>query len=166
MQRNPLIMIILIVLVLVLGVIGLIIDRQGSNRSDPNANKSIDSSTLTSPLANATDSLTVNYGGDAEPNIDAVQQRFRLFAAESIGIDPALRNDIEIIVPGLLARIVIPTYTPTFMQVNPETISCTAIVNCTMDLYIDSPEMLFKLTTSYVDGRPYFTLAQKPWEGL
>lgn len=161
-------------LAIALGIVGIVfiiglgiaLFKPSGNADDANSKKSLDVVTLTSPFAQTSDSLTVNYGGDADPNTDAVNGNFKVFASSRIPIDSAVRRDLESILPELVAREVIPTYALTYIQVDPGSIQCDPLNNCTMLIYIDSPETLFELKTDYSNGVPLYTLTQKPWKGL
>lgn len=161
-------------LAIILGLLGVVflitlavsLFRQPGETDDPNAHKSQDQTRLESPYTQTSENLAVNYGGDAEPNADAVKQRFKIFAADQLPVEESLRKDLESLLPDVLSREVIPTYPPTYIQISSRSVDCDPSNNCTMDIYIDSPEMFFELTTSYVDGVPSFVLTQKPWRGI
>ena len=136
--------------------------KQTQQASDPNAEKSLETTVITSPLSGTQENYTVNYGADINPNQDAVKQRFRLFQTDRLNLQPSIKANLEAFLPGALAREVLPTYAPTYVHIVKDTVRCSGSASCTMDIYIDSPEMLFALTIQD-DG---YTLVQKPWEGL
>lgn len=133
---------------------------------DPNARKSQDQTRLESPYTQTSENLAVNYGGDAEPNADAVKQRFKIFAPDQLPIENAIRKDLESLLPEVLSREVVPTYPPTYIQISSRSVECDPSNNCTMDVYIDSPETFFELDLTYQSGVPSLVLTQKPWRGI
>jgi hypothetical protein len=148
--------------------LGISLFRHPSDKgdNDVNSHKSQDQTLLKSPFARTTESLAVNYGSDIDPNGDAVKPRFKIFGLEQLPVQESVRKDLQSFLPDNVGREIIPTYPPTYIQIDPESIECDPNNNCTMDVYVDSPETFFELKMGYVNGVPSLTLTQKPWQGI
>jgi hypothetical protein len=135
-------------------------------KTDDNSNKSQDVTSFYSPVAQASDSLTVNYGSDILPNKDPVKQQFVLLGGTSLPLSPTARDALNTILQDALLSKITPTYATAYVHVARNSIKCDASDNCKMNLYIDSPESYFSLNLRTVNGIPSYDITQIPWEGI
>jgi hypothetical protein len=119
---------------------------------------------FTSPISQLSDSLAINYTAAAAPNMDAVKQQFRIFAADSIGIPDGIRSNIEQLIISAAGEVIIPTYNQTYIHIDSRTLSsCKTDTDCTLSFYVDSPESYYSIhifKNSY--GDQSYTLTQQP----
>jgi hypothetical protein len=154
---------IIVATVVLLGIMLFLLFRP-EKKTDNNSVRSMDVTEFYSPLTQTSDSLTVNYGGEANPNKDAVKQQFKLFNPSGLPMAQESRDSLSAIIQDALLSEVTPTYPATYVHVVKDSVKCGN--GCTMELYIDSPETYFSLTLSSADGVPSYEITQIPWKGI
>lgn len=155
---------IIVVTILLLGM--LLFTLFKPKKTDENASRSQDVTSFYSPVSKNSDSLTVNYGSDVQPNTDAVKPQFKVFGIDQLPLSQDVRNTLTSVLPGALLSKLAPTYPVTYVHVETDSIRCDAGDNCKMNLYIDSPETYFSFYLKTSGDAPSFTLTQIPWKGL
>jgi hypothetical protein len=157
------------IIALVIIFIALLVTILFKTKKD-NASKSgghdINSTTFYSPISQAEDNFTANYSGDVAPNLNAVQQQFKIFNAQNVPIPTTIKDDLNNLLPSALQRVVTPTYATTFVHLDKNNVKCDKDnTDCTIGVYIDSPESYYSvhITTGSV---PSITATQQAWKGI
>ena len=151
---------------ILLALVVFLVTTHKRSQSGASDGRTADVTTITSPLTKSSDQLTVSYGGDASPNLDAVQQPFRIFSVDTLPVPQGVQKALSELVPPLVRQQVTPTYPSTYIQVEKSSIHCDSSNNCTMNIYIDSPETYFALNLSKVNGIYAPHLTQIAWKGI
>ncbi|HSX02848.1 MAG TPA: hypothetical protein VLI05_06085 [Candidatus Saccharimonadia bacterium] len=148
-----------VVILLILGLASN--SRQAATVVDPAKTTSI-----SSRFSKTSADIAVNSGFKVDPNNVAVHQPFELFGVSSLQISDALTYQMHESLPGQLARAVVPTYAPTYIQVDASSVDCTTDYDCAFSFYIDSPERYFRYHMYYnPDGSQAYSLKQMPLPG-
>lgn len=151
--------------VIIIVLITIFLAQLGSKEEKP-PQHSTDSTTINSPVTKSSDNLTVSYGGNAEPNMYAAQQPFRLFGKDQLPLPSDVKEQLEPLLIDNLRRQVVPTYATTFVHIEKSSIHCPDPDSCSMAVYIDSPELYFDFKVTGLSSVPSGTLTPKPWKGI
>jgi hypothetical protein len=154
-----------VIAVILLGLLLFVLFRPKKS-GDENSNRSQDLTTFYSPVAQTSDSLTVNYGSDVQPNTEAVKQSFRIFNEKNLPMSTGAHDSLTAIIQDALLSKITPTFPVTYVHVERNSVRCDASDNCTMNIYIDSPEAYFALSLKTANGIPSYTISQIPWKGI
>lgn len=165
-NRKRLLMGISIILITIVLLGLLLFSLFRPKKTDTNANRSMQVTSFYSPITNSEDKLTVNYGGEANPNRDAVKQPFRIFNIDSLPLSQNARDALRTVIQDALLSVIIPTYPNTYVHVERNSVKCDAGDNCTMHIYLDSPESFFELKLNNTNGVPSYDIQQLPWKGV
>jgi hypothetical protein len=153
-----------VIAVILLGVLLFVLFRP--KKADENNNRSQDLTSFYSPVVQGSDSLTVNYGSDVQPNTEAVKQSFKILDEKGLPMSPNARDALSNVLQDALLSKITPTFPLTYVHVERNSIRCDASDNCTMNIYIDSPEAYFSLSLMTTNGVPSYTITQIPWKGI
>jgi len=168
--KKPIIILLPIILAVFLlaGILFLFFHPKSSNKTteDAGKDKTIDAITISNDISKTTIQYTANYGDNSDPNQDAVNQPYKIFGLQNLGLADDVNSSLEGVLTNALKRQVTPTSAPTFIQIKRDSIKCDSLANCSLSFYIDSPEMYFDFTTKQDGQTTYGTLTQRPWQGV
>lgn len=122
------------------------------------------STSFYSPLVDASDSLTINYGGSADANIDAVITNYKIFALDSLPMTDNAKKAAEEILPSYIGDYIQPSFKTTYIHIVRSTIEQTGPNSYSFDFYVDNPEAYFHYASDSTSGLNPVT--QIPWEGI
>lgn len=133
-------------------------------------NKSVNPDTVTtisSRLSNTTAQDAVNAQLDLPPNEAATAIPVELIGTDQPSLPSDMQYEIHEMLPTMLSRVTVPTFTRTYAQIDSATVNCPTKYDCRFSIYLDSPERYFAIHLyNIADGSQAYTITQEPIPGV